>query len=372
MIKEIFERTTESIRDFKLNPIDNLGYLIPVLIGLITFVSGVAAYVKFIVDGGYVRQVSATKEFGLFDRYDEKFTSGTTGMITGGVIGRIILILVCVEFLLLMINYFRVSGKAKRIIMIVDLVILGVQIALTTTVFWMAIGNLVISQEAAYEALKPLEDVPINPKTILITYVVVTLVSLITFLILVLITKECRWMIGYSAIALVVAYVGIPLVFLFLQNVIPLATGAVALTIILGVIYGVLKMILTNGSDSGSYSGDGASLNDSGNSYSSSSSSSWNFESNNKEIMGNQSDRVEKKRPKDKLIIEDTCAYVPCFNKGFKLWKVHGVMHDYIASDNGIINKEICGLEAFERGRFRIFESETGYEIKSGQIPWMN
>lgn len=373
MIKEIFERTKESIRDFKFNPIDNLGYLIPVLIGLITFVSGAVAYVKFIVGGGYVRQVNATKEFGLFDGYDDKFTSGTTGLITEGVIGKIILILVCVEFLLMMINYFRSSGKAKRIIMIVDLVIMGVQIALTTTVFWMAIGNLVISQKAAYEALKPFKGVPINPKAILITYVVLTLVSLITFLILVIITKECRWMIGYSAIALVVAYIGIPLVFLFLQNVIPLATGAVALIIMLGVIYGVFKVILTNGSDGGSYSGEAAALIDSGNSYSSSSSSSWSFENNsNKEIMGNQSERVEKKRPKDKLVIEDTCAYVPCFNKGFKLWKIHGVMHDYIASDNGIINKEICGLEAFERGRFRIFESETGYEIKSGQIPWMN
>lgn len=36
MVKEIFERTKESIGDFTSNHIDNLSYLIPVLIVLIT------------------------------------------------------------------------------------------------------------------------------------------------------------------------------------------------------------------------------------------------------------------------------------------------------------------------------------------------
>lgn len=39
-------------------------------------------------------------------------------MITTGVIGKIILILVCPEFVLMLINYFRTSGKAKRIIIL--------------------------------------------------------------------------------------------------------------------------------------------------------------------------------------------------------------------------------------------------------------
>ena len=56
---------------------------------------------------------------------------------------------------------------------------------------------------------------------------------------------------------------------------------------------------------------------------------------------------------------------------GFKLWKIHGVMHDYIASDNGLTTREICSLEMFEKGKFHIYESESGKEIKSSQIPWM-
>ena len=368
MIKKVFERTKESIRDFTFDPINNLGYLIPVLIGLITFVSGVVAYVKFIVDGGYVSQINATKEFGLFDGYDDKFTSGTTGMITVGVIGKIILILVCVEFILMLVNYFRTSGKAKRIIMIVDLLFMGVQIALTATVFWIAIGNLVISEEAAYEALRPFDGMTINPKAILITYVVLTLISIITFLVLVLITKDCRWMIGYSAIALAVVYIGIPLVFLFLQNVIPLATGAVALAIIGIVIFIIFKVVLAGGTDGSSMSSSN------GPSSSSSSSSSWGADYNSKKVnTGNLSERGEKKRQNKELVIEETCAYVPDFNRtfGFKLWKIHGMMHDYIASDNGLTTREICSLEMFEKGKFHIYESESGKEIKSSQIPWM-
>ena len=257
MIRDIFERTKESVKDFTSDPIKNLGYLIPILIGLITFISGVISYIKFILDGGYVNQVNATKEFGLFSGYDEKFTSGTTGMITAGIVGKIILTFICIEFILLLINYFRTSGKAKRIIMVVDLIVMGIQIVLTTAVFWIAIGNLVVSEEAAYEALKPFEGISINPKAILITYAVVTLASLICFLVLVLITRDCRWMIGYSAIALAVAYIGLPLIFLFLQNIIPLATGAIALAIIALVIFLGFKIFLGGDGEStssGSYS----------------------------------------------------------------------------------------------------------------------
>jgi len=365
MVKNIFERVKESISDFTSDPINNLGFLIPVLIGLITFISGVVNYIKFIVAGGYSSQISATKEFGIFDGYDQKFTTGTVGLITSGIVGKILLGLVLVEFVLLMINYFRTSGKAKRIVMIVDLVILAIQTILTTTIFWIAIGNLVISEEAAYEALKPLDGISINPKPILITYAVLTLAALICFLVLVLITRDCRWMIGYSAVALAISYIAIPLVFLFLQNVIPLATGVAALAIIAAVIFIGFKVALSGGSEGGSTSS-GSSTSSTG--------GSWSSSYNEKKVnTGNLSERGESKRKKGELVIEETCAYVPDFNRtlGFKLWKVHGMMHDYIASDNGFTTREICSLEWYEKGKFHIYESESGREIKSGEIPWM-
>jgi len=48
-------------------------------------------------------------------------------------------------------------------------------------------------------ALSPLKDMTVNLKAILITYVVFTVASVITFIVLMLIS-ECRWMLGtYSA-----------------------------------------------------------------------------------------------------------------------------------------------------------------------------
>ena len=107
------------------------------------------------------------------------------------------------------------------------------------------------------------------------------------FLVLVLITRECRLMIGYSAIASAIAYIAIPLVFLFLQNVIPLATGALALAIISVMIFIVFKDVLSGGSEGGSASS-GASSSGSG--------SSWSSNYNKKKVnTGNLSECGEKR-----------------------------------------------------------------------------
>lgn len=347
MIRKIFKSTKDSITNFTSNPINSLGFLIPDCIGLSSLISGIVLYVKFILNGGYVNQINAIKEFGIFDGYDRKFTSGTFGVIYAGVTGKIILALVCIEFVLMMINYFRASSKAKRIVMIVDLVIMGIQIALRAIVFRFVSSNLVIGGETAYEVLKPFEGMSDNSKAILIIYAGFTTVSIIVFWVFILITKECRWMIKYSAIALAVAYIGIPLVFWLLQNVIPLVTGAVAFAIIGGVILFIFKAI-TGEADEGDSIG------------------SVKLSSGSNRGAGNSTKKRE-------LVIKGNCAYIPDFNRsfGFKLWKIHGGMHDYIASDNGIMQKEICSLDVFEKGKFHIYESESGKEIKSSQIPWM-
>ena len=66
------------------------------------------------------------------------------------------------------------------------------------------------------------------------------------------------------------------------------------------------------------------------------------------------------------LVIEDTCAYVLGFNRtlGFKLWKVHGILHDYIAGDNGAGTREIGSLEMFEKGKYHIYESESEKRLR--------
>lgn len=129
-------------------------------------------------------------------------------------------------------------------------------------------------------------------------------------------------------------------------------------------------------SSGGGHFADQNPLNINNSSGSSSSGGGWFSDDSAKKVnTGNLSENGEKKRQNKGLVIEETCAYVPYFNRtlGFKLWKVHGMTHDYIASANGFrfITREVCDLEMFEKGKFHIYESESGKEIKSNQIPWM-
>ena len=363
-VKGLISRTGESIKGFSSDPINNLGFLIPMAICLTSIVTGIVTYIMFIVNGGYSSQVGSIKENGL-DGISEGFTSGTTGMMVPGIVGKILLALVVAELIVMLINYFKNRGKGMRIAMIVDLVVMGVVIALSTVVFRIAVGELVFSEEQLYQALGKFEGVTINLRAILIAYVAVTLVSVICFIVFTLITAECRWMVGYTALSLVFANIVMPLFFLILQNIIPLVSGAVALVVIGALIFFGIKIVASSGGEGGSSPSS---------SDSSSSGGSWSSSHNEKKVnTGNLSERGEKKRANKELVIEETCAYVPYFNRtlGFKLWKVHGMMHDYIASDNGMITREICSLEWFEKGKFHIYESESGRKIKSSEIPWM-
>lgn len=262
MIKNIYKKTKEAISNFSSDPINNLAFIIPVFIGLITFLSGILTYFMFILKGGYGNQASA---IGAYGGFDEKFTTGTTGLITSGIVGKIIFALVCVEFILMMINYFRNSGKAKRIVMIVDMVILVIQIILTVTVFGIAIGKLVINQEDAYEALKPFEGITINVKTLFITYGVISLVSIIVFIVLIKTSMECRCMVKNTVISLGISYIGIPLFFLVLENIVSLATSALTIIFVCGILFLVLK-IFVGGASEGGGSSSGARASHSGSS----------------------------------------------------------------------------------------------------------
>ena len=92
----------------------------------------------------------------------------------------------------------------------------------------------------------------------------------------------------------------------------------------------------------------------------------------NNESATHKSNLVEKEKTKPEPPKSENCAYITDFNKfaGIKLYKVHGVMHDYIATDNGLVDRELCSLSDYEKGKFHIYEEKTKREIKSEEIPW--
>lgn len=226
----IIERTKESVSDFTSNPIQNLGCLLPVAMFLTTVISGIVSYIMFIVQGGYSIQVGLIKENGVDGIFDG-FTSGTVGLITTGVTAKIIFGLFLVELLVVIISYFLNRGKGMRIAMIVDLVVMVIMGVLSTIIFWIAVGELVFTEEQLYQFFGKFEGMTINPKAILITYAVVCLVALICFLVFTLITKECRWMIGYTALSVLLINTIVPLLFWMLQNIIPIFGGLVVIVV---------------------------------------------------------------------------------------------------------------------------------------------
>lgn len=229
-VKDLVSRTGESIKGFGEDPINNLGFLIPMAICLTSIISGIVAYIMFIVNGGYTSQIGNIKSNGL-DGLSDSLTGGTIKMMTTGITAKILLGLVLAELVVMLINYFKNKGKGMRITMIVDLAIVAIMVALSTYIFWVAVGKIVYTDEQLYQFLSNFVGVTINPKAILITYAVIALASILTFVVLVLITKECRWMIGYTLLALVFANIVMPLVFLFIQNIIPIVGWGLVLVI---------------------------------------------------------------------------------------------------------------------------------------------
>lgn len=230
MIKNLINNVKDSIKDFKQDPIENLAFLVPVGIGLNALINGIIAYILFISRGGYTAQIQAVKEYGIFQSYEGKYTTGTTGMIIGGVAGKILIALLLVEFILLMFTYFKNTGIAKKIIMIIDLGVTGVRLIISL------ISYLCAMQGSNMDGvILPFGGNSLSVQKIIMINAIVTLCTIAIFFILILTTKACRWMLGYSAIALLMALALIPLIVLILENIIPIATGILAF-IIVGII----------------------------------------------------------------------------------------------------------------------------------------
>lgn len=185
MVDNLIYRTKESVNNFKEDPINNLGFLIPVAIALISLGSGIVTYIMYIFNGGYTVQINAAKKYGWFGGYSEKFTSGTTGMITSGIIGKILLLLIGIEFVVMMINYFKHNEKGKRVVMIVDLSFLVIQVILIMNIFMASIGVLVIGSIIT-QISKLFGEIAITPQTVAWGYAIIVMVAIITFIVLIL------------------------------------------------------------------------------------------------------------------------------------------------------------------------------------------
>lgn len=340
-IQNIKYKTTYAIKSFHQNPLDSLGVLIPIAAGMVAFIGFIVAYILFIVNGGYATQIDLIKSNGV-DGISQGFTTGTTNIIYGNIVGSIIKMALGIEFVILMITYFSRESNIKKILMVIDLVSLVTFFGITVWFCVVYMGGIAIVDIA--EALDYI-GIPAF-KTIFKIMVALTIIAVVLFIVLTLMSKS-RWMVGYGVYAALISFVFLPLVLLLLENIIPLLAGIVALAV-LGIVVYIIFGIFLEPSEPSKEVAD---------------TSDAHSTKKNKETEDKKQKISETKK---------NCEYIDRGFLAFKVYKVHGVLHDYVERDNGIATGEICSLEALRKGRFHIYDKATGKEIFEYEIPWKN
>lgn len=335
-IVDVFEETRDSIKELKSDPINSLGYLILVVIGLIALISGIVTYVMYIVNGGYPTQLKIVKSVGKFDDLFRYLSTGTVGLIFTKWIRNSVIILLVTEFFLMLANYFVNCGRAKKIIMTIDMVILIIQAVLAKTTYGKIIWAMLSDNKYAYENLKPMKLIPIGKKEMLITYVVITLIAIILFNVLIISTSYVRWMLGYSIQVALLYFVIVPLVFLLLENIIIL--GAIALICIISAL--VIGFVLLGVSSSS-----GESSSSSGDSF----GSSINKSSSNSRVSTAKSEPVEKEQYQKKLNYDINTIFWRDKNRNGGV--CDAIYHKDMFDDTVFV----CSVSDYEKGKVAIY-----------------
>ncbi|MBB2182797.1 hypothetical protein H0486_07900 [Lachnospiraceae bacterium MD1] len=354
-MKMYLKKIKNSVRNFKVNPIDNLAVIIPALIVLTMVIGWIVAFIMFIVDGGYLKQITQIRLSGFgFDGVKKSLTNGTIHILYGSFVGTIVKVLLCSQSIIILISFFKKATKVKRVIMIIDLVIAGIIIVGILLLIWLYIGKIRLSDSQIISLINFLNGIDKQKKQLFLIVLVVVVVAIVISALVLILTSESKWMFKDGSLA-ALSFLLFPLALLLVENIIPLIVGALFLAIIACVIWLILYLVASGGLSSG----EGASSASSSSVSSSSGYSSYSGTSSKK-----QADAVKMK--------DKNCEYVDLGFLGMKLYRVRGILHDYVERDNGVGTGEVCSLDDLRKGNFHIYDKATGKEIKECDIPWRN
>lgn len=331
-IKADFRKTIDSIKAFIKTPLNAAAHLIPIAMTLTALVGFVVALVRFATKGGFVNQVNLVKELGAQAGAQAGFTLGTVNIMFKRMVPIVVCSLLLLEIVVLVLSYFKTESKTKAII---ATCCLGSGILLCL-VHWYG-----FHLHYSYAPNKMPGYALIN---VLVVLAILGVLAVITFLILMLISQQRRdWL--RTLMALVVSFGFFPLLLLFIENAVPLAVGILYVAIALIITVAVV-MFAFFGFAFGSPS---------------------DTEGNSSTKTAKPKDEAAVQPPKDK-----NCAYIQDYNVwgGFKLYKVRGILHDYIAQDNGVASREVCSLDMLRNGTFKIYDAKSGRRITEAEIPW--
>ena len=239
MISSIFSKIKDRIRNYPSDILSWLEYWIPIAMIVIPFLSGLVGYIKFLFKGGYNFILNGHNVF-------SNWTEWPFEKIFSSIVGKIVLVLIFAEFIIVMIHYFKNSNKFKKIAMIVVSVIFGIQFVLTVTIFDNILTEYLVTQYIGRDMISSVENIPIDPVLAIKTYLIITIGSFLFFLVLIFITKECRSVLGEFVLGIAITYLAVPLIFWVLYNIIQLLFTAISLAILVIVI-----RIFSSGSSGG-------------------------------------------------------------------------------------------------------------------------
>lgn len=337
MITEI----KEALQDFRENPMEGLIFLLPVVILGISIVSGIVGYVSFIMQNGYKNQFAVIKSEGIM----ESFTKGTSTFGIKGPIGTTIIILLIIQVLVMLISYFINSdGNAAMITDIVGVVVLIGGICLTQ---WQehhwgtSFIRGIISFIGKYKEL----DIDHVEEIVLGCMGIAAIALIIGFGIL--LAREYEEGVLLTLFCAAMNYIAIPLIILFLENIIPLL-----ILIVVGIII-VIGLVTGLGESGGSSVGESSV--------------------SRTESSGSRNTTSKKAEPEKTQERKANSSYIENYNEagGICLHKVKSSWReDYIESDNSLVTRRICSIKALEKGEYHIYDKKSGREITSAEIPW--
>jgi hypothetical protein len=331
-MKSYLQKTKYAINNFKGDIVNNLAVIIPSLVILTMTIGWIVAFMIFVVSGGYSSQIVMIKSNGFsFDAVSAAFTNGTVHILYGKIVNLIVGALLCAQVALFLRSFLKESTKIRRITMIIDLVIMG--FFAVGTVFLGLIYTRKIELFEKQTLISSIMDGSAGQgiRIVLLAVTVITIAVVISLIILILKATD-KWILGHGSLAALLAYTVLPLLLLFVENVIPLIAGILLLLAIGAVIW----FIFMSATDS------------------------------ERESFPASTDRKNSKP--EKKTTEKNFEYVDlgvC-----KLYKVHGALHDYVERDNRLTTGRVCYLHNLRNGKFQIYDKATGKMISEGEIPW--
>lgn len=221
-------------RDFKRDPMDTMGRMIPIFIIIIAIITGLVSWITYIMQGGYTMQIELLKSKGI-SGIEESFSFRERQGLNGTIMQVGTCSLFAAEIFIMLLALFMKSAAWKKIMMAVT-ICMSTVIGLVTYYaykifdFWSYAFSIVkLTEEQTNTVIKVAQEAkgrfPIK------IYVAVVCVLALVFVVLLLL-EENRWMLKKSVIAMAINYLAVPLALFLVENVIPLVAGIALLAVI--------------------------------------------------------------------------------------------------------------------------------------------